>query len=103
MVIEALSYGRAVIAAASGGPLEMIKHGETGLLVDPRDTTTLTTHIVRLARDAELRQRMGGAARRDILSRFVYPDVLAPLWEVIGKLAPDATLAPLPNRTTSLC
>lgn len=38
---EALSYGLPVISTACGGPEEMIRHGETGILVKVQDTTAM--------------------------------------------------------------
>lgn len=64
VVAEGMAAGRAVIAAAAGGPLEMIDHGRTGLLVPPGDPTVLAGAIMSLLENPGLRQQMGEAARR---------------------------------------
>jgi len=66
VLLEAMSLGRAVIATAAGGPLEIVKEGETGLLVPPSDAGALAAAIVTLLRDPAKRTTMGAAA----LSRF---------------------------------
>ncbi|MBR0375419.1 MAG: polysaccharide pyruvyl transferase CsaB, partial [Firmicutes bacterium] len=57
------------IASAVGGIPEIIDHNETGLLFEPHDVSTLTAHILLLARDPQLRRRLGDnlwqRARRD--------------------------------------
>jgi glycosyltransferase involved in cell wall biosynthesis len=63
-VTEAMAAGKPVIGAESGGIPEQIIHGTTGFLVPPRDPAALAAHIVTLARDPQLRARMGVAARK---------------------------------------
>lgn len=70
VVAEAMAAGRAVIAAAAGGPLEMIEHGRTGLLVPPGDPAALAKAIEALLENPELRRQMGVAARRHAEEHF---------------------------------
>lgn len=60
---EAMAHGRAVVATTVGGLPEAVTHGETGLLVPPQDPEALRDAIERLLGDAELRARLGAAAR----------------------------------------
>jgi glycosyltransferase involved in cell wall biosynthesis len=60
---EAMAYGRPVVASAVGGLLDLVRDGDTGLLVPPRDPAALRAAIERLLGDAELRARLGAAAR----------------------------------------
>ncbi|MGI9112576.1 MAG: glycosyltransferase [Gaiellaceae bacterium] len=60
---EAMAYGRPVVATAVGGLPEAIRDGETGILVSPRDPTALRAAVERLLHDAQLRTRLGAAAR----------------------------------------
>lgn len=64
VVCEAQAAGTAVVAVASGGPLELIEHGVDGVLCD-RDAASLRAAIDRLLADDELRATIGraGAAR----------------------------------------
>jgi glycosyltransferase involved in cell wall biosynthesis len=52
-----------VVATNVGGNPELVKDGETGILVAPRDADALAEAIMRLAEDPHLRRRMGAAAR----------------------------------------
>jgi glycosyltransferase involved in cell wall biosynthesis len=71
VALEAMERARPVIAAAVGGLGELVRDGETGLLVAPADPGPLRDAIVTLAGDRELAGRMGEAGRRRALSRFL--------------------------------
>jgi glycosyltransferase involved in cell wall biosynthesis len=60
---EAMAHGRPVIATAVGGLPDVVIDGETGLLVPPCDVAGLRSALERLLADAELRRRLGAAAR----------------------------------------
>ena len=51
------------------GPQELIAHNETGLITRGLDVEDLAAAIVRLGRDADLRLRLGGSARRAVETR----------------------------------
>lgn len=57
--LESMSYAKAVIANARGGPLESILHTHTGFLHEPEDIAGWAASIRTLALDSELCQRMG--------------------------------------------
>ena len=63
-VLQYLSLGRAVIAAAEGGPAEWVRDGENGVLVAPRDVSALADTLRRVSDDRDLRGRLGSAAAR---------------------------------------
>jgi glycosyltransferase involved in cell wall biosynthesis len=71
VALEAMERARPVIAAAVGGLGELVRDGETGILVAPADPAPLRDAIVTLAGDRELAGRMGEAGRRRALSRFL--------------------------------
>jgi glycosyltransferase involved in cell wall biosynthesis len=60
---EAMAYGRPVVATAVGGLVDAIEDGESGLLVPPRDVAALGKALNTLLASAELRSRLGAAAR----------------------------------------
>ncbi len=66
---EAAAAGLPVVAPASGGPKDIVKHGHTGFLVRPDDDRAIADAVARLAADPGLRARMGEAGRRDVLPR----------------------------------
>jgi glycosyltransferase involved in cell wall biosynthesis len=69
-VMEAMVLGRPAIAYRTGGIPEMIADGRTGLLVEPGDRAGLADAIVHLARDPELRHRLGSAAAERARAEF---------------------------------
>ena len=71
-VIEAMAAGLPVVASATGGLLEIIEHGKTGLLVAPDDVPGFVGAIDRLLKGPELSKQIGRAARASIASRYSF-------------------------------
>lgn len=63
VVYEGMSRGKAVIGTSPGGHTDMIVDGKTGLLVKAGDTESLADAMQRLIEDANLRERLGRAAK----------------------------------------
>jgi glycosyltransferase involved in cell wall biosynthesis len=59
-----------MIVTDVGGNSEAIRDGEQGIVVPARDPARLAEALIRLAGDAELRSRMGAAARRRLQEQF---------------------------------
>jgi phosphatidylinositol alpha-1,6-mannosyltransferase len=75
--VEAAAAGVPQVAGASGGTDEAVTDGETGLVVArPSDVDAVAAAVGRLVDDADLRRRMGEAARARAVAQFAY-DVLA--------------------------
>ena len=68
--VEAMAHGKPVVACSGGGIPEVVAHGRTGFLSEPRDPAALAANLRLLCRDAGLRRTMGQEARRDVLQRF---------------------------------
>jgi glycosyltransferase involved in cell wall biosynthesis len=66
VVVEGMMAGLPVIAAADGGPVEIIDHGRDGVLVPPGDTHALASALRRLADDEPGRRRIGLAASASV-------------------------------------
>lgn len=71
--IEAMAFGTPVIASHSGASAEIVRHDETGLLVDSDGPLDLETALHSLLRDKEYRDRLGRAAQKDVQYRFGFP------------------------------
>jgi glycosyltransferase involved in cell wall biosynthesis len=69
-LIEAAAAARPIVAADGPGLREIVRDGENGVLVPPRDPAALADAIARLAADASARARMGAAGRRLAESGF---------------------------------
>jgi glycosyltransferase involved in cell wall biosynthesis len=63
-LLEALSYGQAVVVTPVGGIPEAIQDGVNGLMCQPRDPVDLAQKIKTLIDDPDLRLRLGRAARK---------------------------------------
>jgi glycosyltransferase involved in cell wall biosynthesis len=63
VVLEAMSLGKAVVAARTAGPMEFVVDGVSGRLAGPGATEELTAVIKDLLCDPMQRQRLGAAAR----------------------------------------
>jgi glycosyltransferase involved in cell wall biosynthesis len=76
-LLEAAACGRPIVAADMPGSREVVRHGETGLLVPPGDIIALADAIAALARDPTARARMGAAGRALAVTAFAEPVVAA--------------------------
>ncbi|WP_162795405.1 glycosyltransferase family 4 protein, partial [Nonomuraea lactucae] len=74
--LEASASGLPVVAGASGGAPDAVRHGETGLVVDGADTGEVATALIGLLSDPE-RARKLGAGGRDWIAREWTWDLVA--------------------------
>jgi glycosyltransferase involved in cell wall biosynthesis len=74
-IIEALANGIAVVATPVGALPEILRDGETALLVGPGDTAGLAAALRRLIVDPALRQRIGAAGAAVYRRHFRVEDV----------------------------
>ncbi len=70
VALEAMERARPVIAASIGGLEDLVREGETGLLVPPGDADALAGAMLALAADPARAAAMGLEARRRALERF---------------------------------
>lgn len=69
-LLEAAASGRALIASDVPGCRDIVRHGETGLLVPAQDPVALADALELLAQNTKLRRRLGKAARAAVEDRF---------------------------------
>jgi colanic acid/amylovoran biosynthesis glycosyltransferase len=69
-LMEAMASGLPVVSTTVSGIPELVQHEQNGLLVPPRDPVALADAIERLLADADLRRRLGAAARRTVQAEF---------------------------------
>lgn len=68
-VFEYMAAGLAIVAPDQPNIREVLTHDRTALLFAPDDVTSLWAAVMRLASDAQLRDRLGAAARMQVISR----------------------------------
>jgi glycosyltransferase involved in cell wall biosynthesis len=69
-LIEAAACARAIVAADMPGCRDVVRTGETGLLVPPHDVAGLAEALTALAGDAPRREAMGRAGRALVEREF---------------------------------
>lgn len=70
VLMEAQSQRLACLSTTVGGVPELIRHGETGLLVPPDDCAALAGALVSLIHNADLRERLAIAGEQHVRARF---------------------------------
>jgi glycosyltransferase involved in cell wall biosynthesis len=68
--LEAMSAERPAIACRGQGIEEVIRHGENGWLVQPKNLDDLTAALRTLLSDQPLREKLGGNGRRTVLQGY---------------------------------
>lgn len=86
-ILEAMASGVPVVATAVSGVPEVVRDGETGLLVEPEDPRRLADAIARLLDDPALRHRLAAAARAWALEHCDLTRCVAPLTALLTTLA----------------
>lgn len=81
-LLEAMSWQVPVISTRVGGIPEQVRDGVDGFLIDAGNRVALSAAIVKLAKDAGLRGRMGAAARDQVERNFSKQVVLPKLEEL---------------------
>jgi glycosyltransferase involved in cell wall biosynthesis len=81
-LLEALAAGTPVIATAVGGIPEVVRDGENGLLVPPRDVAAIASAIERLLRDTALRASLAAAAAASV-EELTEPRILGRIVQAI--------------------
>jgi glycosyltransferase involved in cell wall biosynthesis len=85
VALEAMACGRPVLGFASTGTAEVALQDETAQLAPVGDLAQLVDYARRLAGDAALRQRLGGAGRARALACFDQPQAIAAYLAVYGQ------------------
>lgn len=80
--IEAMSYGKPVVASRVGGIPEWLEDGRTGFLVDPDQPQQLAEKIVELLTHPQVAREMGLAGRRRVETTFTRTAHLTRLLDV---------------------
>ncbi|MEX2112394.1 MAG: glycosyltransferase [Pirellulales bacterium] len=72
VLLEAMAHGVPVVSTRWRGIPTVVDDGETGFLVEPKDSDAVAHRLAELANDAELRKRMGQAGRSKFEREFTF-------------------------------
>jgi glycosyltransferase involved in cell wall biosynthesis len=81
---EYMAAGLAVVASRVGQVAEVVRDGETGVLVPPGDAVALAEVLGRLQEDPRLRARLGEAARAEVVANHTWGRVVERVLEIAG-------------------
>ncbi len=67
VVLEAMSCGLPIVSTSVGGVPELVRHRESGILVEPNNPSQLAEALVSVLKDEQTRRAMGIRSRETIL------------------------------------
>jgi glycosyltransferase involved in cell wall biosynthesis len=93
VLLEAMALSKPVLSTTAGGPLEIVRDGDTGLLVPPSDPAALAQALVKLLSDRGLRDRLGRNGRARFCQEYT-TERMARSTAQVYRMAVDANAAP---------
>ncbi len=90
VILEAAASGLPILATDVGGTSEMVRNGESAVLVPPGNPAELATAIIKLAQDPVLRTQLANAARERMETRYTIQQAAMQLqhfWQSVGEVA----------------
>jgi glycosyltransferase involved in cell wall biosynthesis len=98
VVLEAMAAGKPMVVTEVGDNPYVVSDGDTGITVQPSDPAALASGLRRLLRSADLRSRLGAAARERFRSRFTTQQMVNAYEDLYAELAGGT---PRPSRRES--
>jgi glycosyltransferase involved in cell wall biosynthesis len=74
--VESMALEKAVVTTGESAAPEIIDHGETGMILPPRDPDAMARAILELLADPARRRRMGEEARRRADAKYNFPKMM---------------------------
>jgi len=84
-LVEAMTLGTPVIATSIGGNKELVRHGETGLLVSPEDDSSLLEALTNVASDPTAARKRALVAQKR-MDEFALPHMLKATAQLLKSL-----------------
>ncbi|HWD39874.1 MAG TPA: glycosyltransferase family 4 protein [Fimbriimonas sp.] len=85
VLVEAISFGCAVVASNVGGIPDVIVHGRTGLLVPEKNVRELAKSLIDLLTDSHLRDRLTRGALEHVKTEFSWDTVVSKTETIYAK------------------
>jgi glycosyltransferase involved in cell wall biosynthesis len=92
-LLEAMALERPTVATAVGGNVDLVKDGETGLLIPPGDADATADAIFNLISDRDRSEQFGEAGRERVKQHFSARAMVDRTLEVYRELADDGAAA----------
>lgn len=73
-LFEYMAMGKGIVASDLDQIGEVLKHGKTAWMVKPGDTVSLSCGLKSMIDDIELRQRVGNAARQEVIAKYTWKE-----------------------------
>jgi glycosyltransferase involved in cell wall biosynthesis len=93
VLIEGMALGKPIVASSVGGIIDLVKNGDNGILVPPKDSDALEEAILKLIRNKNLAQKLGKNGKARVYPEydtFVMVRQIEDLYEdLLSKLAPS--------------
>jgi phosphatidylinositol alpha-1,6-mannosyltransferase len=81
--LEANLHNLPVIAGDSGGVSDAVSDNFSGLLVDPNDIKDISQTITKLAKDSDLRNKLGGQGRLRVINEFNWKNLAQKFYDIV--------------------
>lgn len=91
-VLEAMACGAPVVASRLGGLPEVVRHGETGFLVEPGNVDALRQRLEELLGDRTLMARLGESGHQLAVEQFTWDACARRCLEAYGAMTHTAAL-----------
>jgi len=82
VLLEAMSIGKPVIASRVGGITDIVKHNETGYLVDEKNSEVLAQAIVKVLRNKKLSKRLATGGQKFVREKFSWKKIIEKTLEI---------------------
>lgn len=87
-IFEYMGMAKAVIAPSVAPVVEVLRDGETGLLIEPGNAQQMADQIVRLVHDPALRERLGKAGREYVTAHHTWKQNAQAIEQICHQLLP---------------
>lgn len=88
-LIEACAVGRAIVTSDAPGCRHVVTNGENGLLVPAKNAAALRAALATLARDRDMRIKMGQRGRQIAESRYGLPSIIDATLAIYSTMLPN--------------
>lgn len=85
-VLEAMAVGVPVVSTCAGGLKEIVKDGETGILIERNDTAGLVSAICRIKEDTLLREKIVFNAKKMVKDNYKIENMIRKYEELYSNL-----------------